>query len=76
MFVVYVCKILLKILSIKSKFLMYDSADTLYLPLFQNFIRIVQSTLIRECSVLGCNHHIRECPELGCNLLDVALMFI
>ena len=48
--VVYVCKILLKILNIKSKFFMYESVLTLISKRHKD-----SSIHIRECPELGCN---------------------
>ena len=81
MFVVYICKILLIILNIKSKFFMYESVSfrsghpvlTLISKLHKNSSIHIYKGMF---SFMLQSSYIRECPELGCNHLDVALMFI
>ena len=81
MFVVYVCKILLKILNIKSKFFMYESVTFRsrhpVLTLISKLLKDISIQIYKRMFSLGLqSSYIRECPELGCNLLDVVLMFI
>ena len=64
-FVVYVCKILLKILNIKSKFFVYESVLTLISKLHKDSSIHIKK---RMFSFRLQSSYIRECPELGCNL--------
>ena len=79
MFVVYVCKILLKILNIKSKFFMYESVIFRSgHPVLTLIAKLHKDSSIHICKrMLSCrlqSSYIRKCPGLGCNLLDVVLM--
>ena len=81
MFVVYVCKILLKILNIKSKFFMYESVTFRSgHPVLTLISKLHKDSSIhiykRMFSFRLQSSYIRECPKLGYNLLDVVIMFI
>ena len=81
MFVVYVCKILLKILDLKSKFFMYESVTFRSgHPVLTLISKLHRDSSIhiykRMFSFRLQSPYTRKCPELGCNLLHVVLMLI